>query len=116
MGPSIAECTARGSAVADRLRDALEDILVTLGDLNHELNGPIPSGAVDVAHQIPRDIVYAVTEIVRMLRSPDANADQLRNARDEAAWSVETAWSAVLAGDIDDLRQHVDDERTARQR
>jgi len=26
---------------------------------------------------------------------------------DHSAWMVETAWLAILAGDIDDLREHI---------
>jgi hypothetical protein len=32
----------------------------------------------------------------------------------DAAWAIETSWRAVLAGDIDDLQQHVAEERAAR--
>jgi hypothetical protein len=35
---------------------------------------------------------------------------------DDAVWTVETAWSAVLAGDIDDLREHLRLERGRRRR
>ncbi len=32
----------------------------------------------------------------------------------DAAWSVETAWRAILAGDIDDLGEHLSDEMLMR--
>jgi hypothetical protein len=35
------------------------------------------------------------------------------NRADQPAWRVETAWSAVLAGDIDDLREHLSGEESA---
>ena len=44
-------------------------------------------------------------EVARMLR--DAGAD--RSAR-----KVDTAWLAVLAGDVDDVREHVAQEESAR--
>lgn len=33
-----------------------------------------------------------------------------------AAWLAETAWLAVLAGDIDDLHQHLVEEEGSRER
>jgi hypothetical protein len=56
--------------------------------------------------QIPRQLAYAVAEITRMPREDAASTD--------AAWTVEIAWNAVLAGDIDDLHQHLQHERAAR--
>ena len=100
--PSIADCTGPAGA-ADRLDEALGDLLEALAQLNRELNGPIPSATTDGADQIPRPLVYAVAEITRMLREqPDY---------DDAAWSVDTAWAAILAGDIDDLDEHLHNER-----
>jgi hypothetical protein len=52
--------------------------------------------------------VYAITEIIRMLD------DDLRTT--DAAWAVETTWSAVLAGDFDDLAEHLRHEHPARRR
>ena len=74
-----------------------------LETLNLELNGDVPSeGVGDTPRLIPADAAYAVGEVSRMLR------DDPETPR--AAWLVETAWLAALAGDIDDLRQHVSDE------
>jgi hypothetical protein len=52
-------------------------------------------------------MAYAVAEVARMLREADA---------DREAWQVETGWLAVLAGDVDDVRQHITEEETARRR
>jgi hypothetical protein len=39
----------------------------------------------------------------------------LRDARrEEEAWVVDTGWLAVLAGDIDDIVEHIELERTMR--
>lgn len=113
---SIADCTRiAGSgdrvdpgreAEAERLDDALDDLLSILTQLNRELNGPVPSETTEGADQIPLQLVYAITEIIRMLRDdPRTN---------NTAWTVETAWSAVLAGDIDDLHEHLRYECAAR--
>jgi hypothetical protein len=106
-GPLVVDCTGT-EGTPERLDKALADVLSALARLNHELNGPVPSASVGGADHISRVLVYAITEIVRMLREdPDLS---------EAAWAVETAWGAVLAGDIDDLEQHLRDEGAARGR
>jgi hypothetical protein len=104
---SIAECIGV-TRIGERLDEALNDLLSTLTQLNGELNGPAPSETTDGADQIPLQLVYAITEIIRMLRDDPST--------DDAAWTVETAWNAVLAGDIDDLHEHLRLERAARRR
>jgi hypothetical protein len=103
--PTIADCT-RPTKLGARLEDALTDFVATLERLNHELNGETPSQTTSGATEIPRAVAYAISEVDRILR--DAGAAQ-------AAWRVETAWSAILAGDIDLLQQHLTEERAARQ-
>jgi hypothetical protein len=49
-------------------------------------------------------VAYSVAEVARMLREASA---------DREAWQVETGWLAVLAGDIDDVGQHVAEEEAA---
>jgi hypothetical protein len=105
--PTISDCTRPASALATRLEDALADFVATLEQLNHELNGDTPSQTITGATEIPRAVAYAISEVARALR--DAGAAQ-------GTWTVETAWSAVLAGDIDDLQQHLNEERALRQR
>jgi hypothetical protein len=62
-------------------------------------DGAIPSETPYGADQIPRTLAYAIAEIVRMLREqPTSSA---------AASTVESAWAAIVAGDIDDLREHL---------
>lgn len=63
-----------------------------------------------------RDLVYAIAEIDRMLRSYGVGvSDGARRAQAaKATWRIETAWRAVLAGDIDDLRQHLAEESATR--
>ena len=53
---------------------------------------------------MPRDVAYAVSEIARLLGN---------TAHVVEAWEVDVAWNAVLAGDVDDLREHIDHERRA---
>ena len=96
--PTVASCTGFGSARRADLDAAVQDFIDVLETLNLELNGDVPSEGVG---DTP-DAAYAVGEVSRMLR------DDPETPR--AAWLVETAWLAALAGDIDDLRQHVSDE------
>ena len=106
--PPLASCTAPDSPDADYLADAVADLLGALKRLNHELNGTVPSQSEAKVPEIPRDVAYAVTEVARMLRDvPGSDAQR-------SAWRVDTAWSAVLAGDIDDIGRHLAEEETAR--
>jgi len=95
------------------LADAVADFVKELSRLNVELNGEAPSETVDPAPaMIGTNLAYVVAEVARMLRE-SAETTGSAVAR-EAAWRVETAWLAVLAGDIDDVEQHVAAEAAAR--
>src|SRR4051794_11415238 len=78
--------------------DALTRLIETIQALNQELNGERPSDVVDGDLAVPRDAAYAVAEAARMLRD---------GGHVDAAWAVDMAWLAVLAGDIDDIGEHV---------
>lgn len=84
---------------------AVAACLHALDALNHELNGLLPSTSDTGDDAVPRSVAYAVAEIARILR---ASGDE------DGAWQVDTAWSAVLAGDIDDIPAHVAGERRER--
>jgi len=101
------------------LRGALTSIVPIFEVLNHELNGMSPSGTImitDVPPEIPRELAYAIAEIVRMLRDceHEAVSDAEKNELGLMAWRVETAWLAVLAGDIDDISEHLQEEERGR--
>jgi hypothetical protein len=117
--PSISTCTLPGrSSDVKQMEAAISDLLATLAKLNLELNGAVPSLTDGGQADVPRDVAYAVTEIIRLLRNrADESGDTAASkvvAR--TAWIAEVAWSAVLAGDIDDLKRHVNQETTARGR
>lgn len=86
---------------------AVADAITALSEVNVLLNGPVPSERIGVADDaIPRSLAYDVSEIVRMLR---------KQAHDDySARAIEIAWNGILAGDIDDLREHVRLEQAAR--
>ena len=98
---SVSGATATGQGVGE----AVAGFLLVLERVNRELNGPSPSGRIGVgSDDVPRDVAYAVSEVTRMLRAAEAQ---------DAAGRVDTAWNAVLAGDIDDLAEHVEGEHRA---
>lgn len=81
-------------ANASGVEVAVADLVRILGVFNVALNRPEDVGV----RVLPTSLVYAVEECARLLRS--------------AAWSTEEfalrcAWSAVLAGDIEDIVEHV---------
>jgi hypothetical protein len=99
-------CISGALSAGRGLDAAVESFLTTLEAVNTELNGPMPSQTIGGPdRQLPADLVYAVSEVIRMLRDEGEAV---------AAWVVETAWLAVLAGDIDDVRAHVAEARRAR--
>jgi hypothetical protein len=105
QGPTVSAATW-GPICAEQLKAAVSDFIDALNALNHELNGPEPSAAASSkADVVSTDAAYAVAEVARMLR--DAGAE-------EEAWAVDTGWLAVLAGDIDDVPEHVAHEAAAR--
>jgi hypothetical protein len=93
---SVSGATAAGRPASE----AVAAFLSVLGRVNHELNGAHPSEGVSAKPEdVPRDVAYSVSEVAAMLRRADEH---------ELAGRVDTAWNAVLAGDIDDLTEHIE--------
>ena len=80
--------------------------------LNLELNGDLPSERSAEDATVPVAVAYAVSEVCSLLRSYRGPVDAAGRAAD-AAWRGETAWNGALAGDIDDIAQHLLDEGRA---
>lgn len=112
-GPSVSSCIDWAGKVDQHIQAAAADFLEALSAFNFELNGPRPSDSTTGSDSVPRDVAYAVAEVVRILRGV-AGTGTGPEAATEAAWTIETGWRAILAGDIDDIRQHVAEERRAR--
>jgi hypothetical protein len=115
--PSIASATWPRGRVNSGLDRALADFLSTLSVLNREVNGQVPSSGESVhLSDLPRGLVYSVTDVIGKLRECQAHASNGQDGEwfGRAAWRVEAAWSAVLAGDIDDIEKHLDDEERMR--
>jgi hypothetical protein len=101
----IDEVLSGGEPRAEALGVALDDLLDVMQSLNVEINGETPSESVLVASgDIPRAAAYAVSEVATRLRA---------RQQPDAAWVADLAWNAILAGDIDDIRLHVQQERDA---
>lgn len=95
--------------------ESIQDVIHTLQILNTEMNGEIPSESSLREQNIPRSVVYGVSEIIRITRNA---AERLQGgACNEAllqcARRIEIGWSAVLAGDIDDIMLHITEEENA---
>jgi hypothetical protein len=95
-----------------------EDIIGCLDTLNRQVNQHFE----DTAHrqEIPSSLVYAASGMVLMCLE---KALAFRRAADKAvladdllmaAWRIQCAWDALVAGDIEDLREHVKLEEEAR--
>ena len=96
-----------------------EDIIHCLDMLNRQINQRI----ADEGHQqqeVPPALVYAASGMVLMCME---KAIELRQREPQstlahdllvAAWRIQCAWDGLIAGDFDDLCQHVTEEERAR--
>ena len=114
-GTPVAGCIGASDASSSELEPAMSDLFEALGLLNVELNGRLPSESRTATDAVPRSIAYAVAEISRMLRDAAGRGRDDRSELAGHAWRVDTAWLAVLAGDVDDLLSHVNDEAAMRE-
>ena len=79
------------------------------------LNGELRQVPSD--YGFPRQLVYAANELIAQCLDYVASEENGRAARAEVlelGWHIATAWDAVVAGDIDDIKEHVELERNAR--
>lgn len=100
--PSIWEASRSGDA--ETLSAALDDLVAAFVALNRDLNGDVPSASVgSESDSVPRSVAAAVSEISQLLRRYPGS-DPVAT---KAVWVVDVAWDAVVAGDIDDLEEHL---------
>lgn len=108
-------CAIEPTNGVEKFDASLIDFIDTLSKLNIELNGSLPSDRCSEHREwLPRSLVYAVTEVIRSLRERREKAVLQLKAADRALWCAETAWSALLSGDIDNLWQHLEQEESWR--
>lgn len=104
-GSSVDELLFEGQPAQEEFAAAIDEVVRTLQSLNIELNGQRPSESVyERNDEVPRSVAYAISEMASRLRS---------KAQADAAWTIEFARNAVLAGDIDDVQAHVRQGRAA---
>lgn len=108
--PSVAESAWPLGEASASLERAFDDFIAALNVLNGEMNHDAPMQA------LPRRLVYAVTEVLRLLREGQEKAlgENDRRWFALAAWRADTAWTAVLSGDIEDIHAHVKSEEAMR--
>ena len=114
--PTISGCTWLANGLAGHIADAADDVIQVLVNLNRQINGDMPSESISGDTMISRQIVFAITEIIRLLRSASDEAEDagIKAEFRRQEWRISTAWYAVLSGDIDDVEQYIADEETAR--
>lgn len=113
--PSLAACTWPANGLQGSLDGAVDDVVETLSVINHQMNGAVPSETNIADANVSVRLVYAIAEIQRMLRifrESSESSDTQRWAR-RMERSIEIAWNGILAGDIDNLKDHVSDELAA---
>lgn len=105
----------RWGASAETFAAAKADYLSSLQDLSSILNGPFPSSSTSgKASSVDRRAAYAQAEIVCALQNESKATTGSPEGMVQALWEVTTAWAAVLAGDIDDIAEHLAGEEWAR--
>lgn len=100
----------------------IEVILNCLQAANLALNGPVPSGHAQAKQrQIPDDLICAITslcweclETELELERKGETATKLAWIPKKALWQILCGWMAVLDGDIDDIKEHVQLEQTVK--
>ena len=113
---------AERQAAIPELRGLFDDILSCFEVINHALNTEHPSEAITgKADSLPRSLVANVSEILSIgwsyyLRwtSSDRFTVTFRTELVSMLVQIGIAWDAVLAGDIDDIREQVQAEFSAR--
>lgn len=105
------------------LTGSTNEIIDCLESVNRHINGQIPSESRDKQDRLPRLLVGALSGMLMLCldalmvveQRKGINAPSAARLR-EAAWKIECAWNAVLDGDIDNIREHVELEENAKER
>jgi hypothetical protein len=113
---------AKREAHSPDLRSLFDNILSCLEVVNHALNTRHPSGTVSgKAEVLPRSLAADVSTIlyvgwhhVSQWSSSQKFSEAFRTELATMLEQIGIAWDAVLAGDIDDIREHVQTEFLAR--
>ena len=97
-------------SIASGTDDVWASLQQDFEDLNALLNA-------DSDFRLGRSLAYAVNGLMILcldLSASPSYSEQLRNEALQLAWRIATAWDAVLAGDIDNIGEHVALEEACR--
>lgn len=111
LGQPADETAPTVSAASDGGSPA--EVEAATADLVDALDSFTPNSTAGYARRcrLASPTLFLVVSLTQWLRLPG----MLRNSgADHSAWAVETAWHAVLAGDVGDVREHVTLEEAAR--
>lgn len=104
------------------LDEPTDEIINCLESINLYINGSIPSESIQKPQQqLPRRLVATLAELEMLCLDTFLSIEQ-RNGGNvlqsvtlkKVLWRIKCAWGAVLDGDIDNIREHVELEENAR--
>lgn len=122
-GPSLVDelwKLRQGSESMD-LSLLIDEIVQCFEVVNHQMNGTLPSESIARETLIPRRLVAAITTMIIVCLETafelqrQSKDSRLSNTLQTNAWKLVCAWDAILAGDIDDISNHIRLEQIARQ-
>jgi hypothetical protein len=96
----------------DRESEIWQAIEKLFSRLNQELNKESAQG------EVRRSLAYAINQMIGLCLDYAATEKNEANNRRRAltlGWQISAGWDAVLAGDIDDISEHVELEGSARE-
>lgn len=100
-----------------------DEIFNCLDSINLYINGSVPSESIEKPHQqLPRKLVATFSELEMLCLNTLLRIEQRKGVHQpssvklrKALWRIVCAWSAVLDGDIDSIRRHVELEENAKE-
>lgn len=106
---AIAACYDWRGQEVRAVGQAVSDLLVVLEQINRELRASRALAPKQSEHVVPLVVAYSMAEILFLLR----RGGETSSGSKDSFITVETAWRAVLDGDIEDISTHVALERRA---
>ena len=105
------------------LDESTDEIIDCLESVNLYINGQIPSESIGYhQQQLPTLLVATLSEIEMLCLDTLLRVEQRKGIKVPSSvmlrktlWRIECAWNAILAGDIDNIREHVELEENARE-
>lgn len=115
--PSISECSWLPNKKTASIDAAVSDVVAVLARVNVELNGAKPSTSTEKRSELPRQLVAAIERIRTMLGGAAMRANDPAEAAKFVRMEkrIAAGWDGILAGDIDDLIEYIDQQEWARQ-